>query len=347
MKFSNIINAVLTTLKGVDIVAQPERLVSCEGLSAMTEKASALGGKGVWVAGLVVAAGVSIYALVASGVLDGGTETATKPPVPTSQSSTDTAASGTSSGEVPASAEATEPTVAQNAETAEDVGTEAPSVAADAGPSFDLVRVDAEGNTVIAGAAAPNTDLAILLDGVEIASAPVDGTGKFAAILSLEPSDAPRVLSLVERRAGADDLASDATVIVAPITSVATTPPGATPDGTQTAATDEIKPSGNTTQPAAAQAPAVILSDSEGVRVLQSAASTGGAEALPTAVSIDSISYSDTGAVMVSGRASVGLVVRLYLNNSFSAEAEGDDSGMWASSSLMWPVVSMKCAQMR
>jgi hypothetical protein len=59
------------------------------------------------------------------------------------------------------------------------------------------------------------------------------------------------------------------------------------------------------------QAPAVLLSDAEGVRVLQS-----GETAIPDAVSVDAISYDETGAVFLSGRATGAGSVRVYLNNA-------------------------------
>ena len=77
------------------------------------------------------------------------------------------------------------------------------------------MRVDADGNTVVAGRAAPGADLGILLDGAEIARVLVDSTGKFAALLEIAPGSDPRVLTLVQYR-DAGDLLSDASVIIAP-----------------------------------------------------------------------------------------------------------------------------------
>ncbi len=337
----------------------------------MTEKASALSGNVVWVAGIAVALGVSVFALVATGVLDGSapqenevvaTETAPAPAVtatPEPAPKTETTAEA-SAVEAPAKAPAD--AAAQPEKTAE--AAPEPAAPAPVPPSFDLVRVDAEGNTVVAGAAAPNAELAILLDGVEIATSPADNAGKFAAVLTIEPSAAPRVLSLVERR-DEGDVPSDATVIVAPVVAVAAPvapapapapAPAATTEtetGTDVAAAAETETAStaadpstevaaaapaNTTETAttpapapAAKAPAVIVSDSEGVRVLQPAAPADTSAEVLAAVSIDSISYTDTGAVMVSGRGNAGQVVRLYLNNDLAAEAAIDATGMWSS----------------
>ncbi|MDA5555540.1 LysM peptidoglycan-binding domain-containing protein [Shimia sp. MMG029] len=314
----------------------------------MTEKASGLGGNVAWVAGIVVAMGVSVYALVASGVLDGSavedTSEATTQSAPAPEATAETVAQAPAEDVTEAEAAETEKTASTATTDAQD-GAEAVTA-----PSFDLVRVDAEGNTVIAGAAAPNAILAILLDGVEIATSPADNTGQFAAVLSIAPSEAPRVLSLIERR-DAGDVPSDATVIVAPVLSVAA--PVATnteqtaaasedvasvaaedapaPGTAEDTAKDTAETAAADTAAPAAKAPAVIVSDSEGVRVLQPASTADTAPEVLAAVSIDSISYTDTGAVMVSGHGAKGRVVRLYLNNDLAAEAAIDDTGMWTS----------------
>ncbi|MGH1446752.1 MAG: LysM peptidoglycan-binding domain-containing protein [Cognatishimia sp.] len=82
-------------------------------------------------------------------------------------------------------------------------------------PSFDVVRVEPDGTTLIAGAGVAGGMVQILLDGASVAEAETGADGKFASFLTLEPSDAARVLSLVQSVDG-EDVASDATVIVAP-----------------------------------------------------------------------------------------------------------------------------------
>lgn len=381
----------------------------------MSDKASIFSGNVAWVAGVVVAMGVSVYALVATGVLDGSdqtvkenttTETATPAPEAAPKVAEQPAETVSEPEAQPAPAETQE----QVAEAAEDAAPSAEpepkeeTVAAAPAPveeepaptivpSFDLVRVDAEGNTVVAGAAAPGAMLGILLDGAEVALAPVDTAGKFAAILAIEPSDAPRVLSLVERREDGD-VPSDATVIVAPVVAVAEAvvapevveDPAATdvaepevkqenaePEVASTevedAATDDVvaeteetalqvnndeqpieevvesvseesvdeapKPEAKEETAAAVpaskpKAPAVIVSDSEGVRVVQPAAPEEATPEVLAAVSIDSISYTDAGAVMVSGRGNPSAFVRLYLDNALAATTQIDDAGLWS-----------------
>lgn len=58
-------------------------------------------------------------------------------------------------------------------------------------PRFDVLRVEPDGSTVIAGNAAPGAKVEILNDGDVISSQTVDGTGDFAAVLDnpLPPGD--------------------------------------------------------------------------------------------------------------------------------------------------------------
>ena len=371
----------------------------------MSDKASIFSGNVAWVAGVVVAMGVSVFALVSTGVLDGGDQTAddattTETVAPTTENTTESAAEGAPEP-TPEKALESETTEAQaEADDTAEAGVQPANQTSAEGmnetarpiitPSFDVVRVDAEGNTVVAGAAAPGAMLGILLDGSEVALAPVDTAGKFAAILAIEPSDGPRVLSLVERRDDGD-VPSDATVIVAPVVAVAEavalpkvagedavsneveagvaqddysatddvvkTANAESVDQTETAKlsgkdevssapqASEIKPENSVETSDSAipvseatavestpkpKAPAVIVSDSEGVRVVQPAAPQDPTPEVLAAVSIDSISYTDTGAVMVSGRGTPLGFVHVYLDNTLAASTQIDEAGLWA-----------------
>ena len=77
----------------------------------------------------------------------------------------------------------------------------------------------------------------------------------------------------------------------------------------------------------ATSAPAtVILADEDGVRVLQDGAP---AEVAP-AVTIDTISYSSNGDVILGGRGQAGNFVRIYLDNQSIATSEVAVDGYWA-----------------
>ncbi|MEP2640590.1 LysM peptidoglycan-binding domain-containing protein, partial [Roseobacter sp.] len=83
-------------------------------------------------------------------------------------------------------------------------------------PTIEEVRLEGDGLTVVAGRAAPGAQVAVLVDGEEIATTVAGARGRFAAVGYVAPSDAARVLTLLAQING-ETTASDADVIVAPV----------------------------------------------------------------------------------------------------------------------------------
>ena len=108
--------------------------------------------------------------------------------------------------------------VAPANETPEPVKAEAEVVAQvpETPPSIDEVRVESDGLTIIAGRAAPDSTILILIDGVENTRSTANSDGGFAAITIIEPTATARVLTVVQRN-GEVDLASLDEIILAPI----------------------------------------------------------------------------------------------------------------------------------
>lgn len=67
---------------------------------------------------------------------------------------------------------------------------------ADLAPTFDVVRVDASGQTVIAGRAQPDQSVDILLDGQVVETVRADASGRFATVIMADLSGDPRELRL-------------------------------------------------------------------------------------------------------------------------------------------------------
>ena len=185
-------------------------------------------------------------------------------------------------------------------------------------PSISTFRLDRDNQMLVSGRAAPGWDLTILVDGVGIDTFTVDGTGDFARFGELEPSESPRILSLVMRSPdGSRQIASKSEVIVAP----------------RPAAVAEAEPkTGDGTGGAAATTATVIRSDETGVSVIQKpedpqrdGEASGGAQT----VDLDSISYSEDGDVTVAGR-SGGARVRIYVDNKPAADADVGSDGRWS-----------------
>ncbi|MGO4915359.1 LysM peptidoglycan-binding domain-containing protein [Pseudogemmobacter sp. W21_MBD1_M6] len=83
-------------------------------------------------------------------------------------------------------------------------------------PAFDVVRIDAAGNALVAGRAMAGSAVAVLMDGAEVARATADGQGKFVALFTAAPDDAPRVVTL-RMETDTDAVASTESIIVAPV----------------------------------------------------------------------------------------------------------------------------------
>ncbi|ABD55110.1 LysM peptidoglycan-binding domain-containing protein [Jannaschia sp. CCS1] len=94
-------------------------------------------------------------------------------------------------------------------------------------PRLDLVRVEAGGETVIAGQTSPDITVVILLDGLQFAVTRSDGAGDFVSLVTLPPSPMPRALSVEAWPENAPVLAGLETVFIAPVTG-----PGAQPSAT-------------------------------------------------------------------------------------------------------------------
>jgi nucleoid-associated protein YgaU len=84
-------------------------------------------------------------------------------------------------------------------------------------PSFDEVRREVDGVTVIAGRASPGSNVRVMSNGAEIATATADSAGKFATLAILPPDGTGQVLSLAAQL-DATTTVSDEEIILAPLT---------------------------------------------------------------------------------------------------------------------------------
>lgn len=246
-----------------------------------------------------------------------------------------------------------------------------PAAPAQAGvPSFDLVRVESDGTSVIAGTAAPGSIVEFLVNGAVAATATADTSGNYVAFLDLPASDKPRSLSAQISGNGGETITSAGTVLIAPtqapdvaIETAAVEPEQSTQEATEAATTetasDDPAPSDGTVVAAAPEAPAladtpepsapaIVLADESGVKLLQPAArpavpgseqlalSEGAntSDTLPQIVEnivIDTISYDDSGEVALSGRGGQQGFVRVYINDKPVQTAQIGSDGTWTS----------------
>ena len=195
-------------------------------------------------------------------------------------------------------------------------------------PSFDTVRLAPDGEALVAGRARAGDTVEIQLDGETVGTAMAGGDGAFVAFLSLPASDAPRVLTLATS-GGNGTQRSAQQVIIAPVAqteselAVSTAAPDAPPvPDSAPAATVEISA-------AATSTPALLLSDADGIRVLQPATPADPA-AGGLGVALDVISYTNDGDMLLQGRGTAGGTVLIYLDNAPLSKAEIGADRTWS-----------------
>jgi nucleoid-associated protein YgaU len=200
-----------------------------------------------------------------------------------------------------------------------------PEVVPAPAPAFDVVRVEPDGAALVAGRAAPDASVAVLVDARVVAETRADAQGTFAALFTLPPSPAARLVTLRMILPDGRQVGSDAPVLLppSPVVEVAAAPaeaaapePAADP---ATPAPEALVTADTPTAPTAA-----LLLGADGARVLQPAANA----AADAPVTVDAISYTPEGEVVLAGRGAPLSVVRVYLDGAPRAEmAVGVDGG--------------------
>ena len=182
------------------------------------------------------------------------------------------------------------------------------SPASPAAPRFDIVRVDPQGHTVIAGRAAPGAEVTIREAGREIGQTRADEQGSWVFIPSEPLEPGARELTLSSRDPDGHDVVGQGSVLLV----VPERLPGVV---------------AQTAPPLA-----VLTGPDAGSRLLQPP--PAGAEARSTPGSkqlgLDVVDYDERGDVRFSGSAPPGAAVRLYVDNRPVGDALADAEGRWS-----------------
>ena len=224
-------------------------------------------------------------------------------------------------------------------------------------PSIDEVRSEEDGLTILAGRGEPGAALTLMVDAVEKTTVQVGNDGAFAIVAFLGASPEARVLSVIQRVDDVVLFAAD--IILAPqavtqaeaatVETTTTQTVEATTTQTVEVTAEQAAESAAITEPetaeilaavpaakvepASAALPtkpatevAILKSDEDGVQVINRSS----APELMSNVEIDTISYSEEGDVLISGRAqSEASLVRVYLDNDAITTLDVDTSGRW------------------
>jgi len=162
-------------------------------------------------------------------------------------------------------------------------------------PSFDVVRIDAQGNTVMAGRAAPGATVVILDGTTELGRVTADGRGEWVFTPDTPLPPGSRELSLSVTGADGQTLVSDNIVVMS------------VPErGGEVLIVEQARQGGRS-------------------RVLQGKDAAPGMQAL----TVDALDYDEQGRITLGGKADPGSRVQVYLDNKPIGIAETDARGTW------------------
>jgi nucleoid-associated protein YgaU len=217
---------------------------------------------------------------------------------------------GTSRSDLPKPAEATAPQSETTLALAKPTEAErAARPAAPVPPSFDVVKVGPTGTAVIAGRAEPGAKVIVRDGDKAIGEVTADRRGEWVLIPEQPIGSGNRLLS-----AEASNPGSSATVKSEDTVAFSISP------------TAPAERAGET-------ALAVVLphEGGRGARVLQ--LPNNAAPGKPNALSMDTAEYDPQGRVVLSGRATPGATVQIYLGNEPLATVTADAAGAWSATS--------------
>ncbi len=167
-----------------------------------------------------------------------------------------------------------------------------PPAAAPAPPVFDVVRVDAQGNVVIAGRAVAGATVTVKADSsLVVGTVPADTQGAFVLVPATPLKPGAHILSLSEKL-------SDGTVV----------------NGTQTASIDV---------PNGAGSALTVLNGANGAQVLS------GQGPQPGTLGMGSVDYDANGHAILSGTAPANAQVSVSLGGKWIGSTVADGTGRW------------------
>jgi nucleoid-associated protein YgaU len=183
-------------------------------------------------------------------------------------------------------------------------------------PTFDIARIGPDGRAVIAGRATPGAKIVLLNGGKEIARGEADSRGEWV-VIAQDPPLAPgqHELRVVQHIEGRAPVTSEQVVVAVVPEAPATSPPaaGAAPSAAAGAPRDQTL---------------VMITPPSGPATLVQPPSAAG---VPRSgdLAMSTLDYDEAGNVTVTGLATPGTVVRVYINDKMAAEGTAGSDGRW------------------
>lgn len=184
---------------------------------------------------------------------------------------------------------------------------EKPATPAQMTPSFDVVRINAEGDTVIAGRGKPGTRILIFDGGKKIGEVTADRRGEWVFI-------PPAPLPSGNRRLSLSMILADGRAVPSASVVMLLVPQR----GRDLAGRPSEKPS----------QPLVMKLDRAGGKT-QEVLQKPSPQTSPAELLVDAVDYDDAGRLHIIGRAPPGSRIRIYLDNRFLGEARVEGGGVW------------------
>ncbi len=178
-------------------------------------------------------------------------------------------------------------------------------------PSFDVVRINADGDTVMAGRGKPGSRILILDGGRKIGEVTADGRGEWVFIPTSPLASGNRKLSLTMiLNDGSERRSASEVMLMVP------------KRGRDLAGRPAEKPS----------QPLVMKLDRKSGKtqeILQKPAPQATPQATPAKLLVDAVDYDEAGRLNIIGHGPAGSRVRIYLDNHFLGEVRSESTGTW------------------
>lgn len=196
-------------------------------------------------------------------------------------------------------------------------------------PRFDLVRVDPKGGALVAGKAAPGVMVEITMDGVKIAEAQADRRGGFVAMFDMPTGETAHVLALIAIGPAGDRTPSADQVVVIGVPEAEDPPVAVATETEETPqeTTAEVKPERKVVTPE--KSPTILVTSDKGLRLLQPEKPAVQSPTASPAVTLDVITYDDSGEVVLSGRSDAEKHVRVYVDDAPIKTEKVLEDGSW------------------
>lgn len=173
-------------------------------------------------------------------------------------------------------------------------------------PSFDIVRVGPDGSVVVAGRAAPQSEVTVTADSQVLGKVVANANGEWVVTPDTKLAPGNHEISITASAAGGKAIPSDdIVVVVVPQPKVA--------GQTQTASAEPQQPLA-----------VVVPRSDQGSTVLQAPNPPHSGQLV-----LESVDYDADGRLVIGGQAPPKAEVRAYLDNTFIGNAITDDNGRW------------------